>query len=270
MRPGLRRRRKIHRSTSMAGDPLDLFQHAMTNARGVIMFVMLMMALFGQASDAVVQVTVNALETAEKARKLADERDDLQRRVAAMPPAGDPELAARYMAALERLRKDEAALDAEHASIRRREEELARIREAIEQASKARDAALALVPRNAAPRPPSAFVRVSRFQQDQRKAVILTLSGGKLSRFRATAETKEITAPATGLAITDAASAADAVRRLLEGFQPNTHRVELLVWEGSFPEAKLAEQAILELGFDSNPLPVRAGTSLPAGTGGVQ
>ena len=54
-----RRRRRIHRSTSMAGDPLDLFQHAMTNARGVIMFVMLMMALFGQASDAVVVMTAS-------------------------------------------------------------------------------------------------------------------------------------------------------------------------------------------------------------------
>ena len=270
MRPGLRRRRKIHRSTSMAGDPLDLFQHAMTNARGVIMFVMLMMALFGQASDAVVQVTVSALEAAEKVRKLSEERDELQRKVAAMPPAGDPALAARYLAALERLRKDEAALDETRASVRRREEELAKRRSELADSNKARDAAVALVPRNAASRPPSAFVRVSRFQQDTRKAVILTLSGGRLSRFRATAETKEISAPATGEAVGDIASAKAATERLLNGFSPTTHRVELLVWEGSFAEAKLVEAAILELGFDSNPMPVKAGTSVPAGTGGVQ
>jgi hypothetical protein len=229
-----------------------------------------MMALFGQASDAVVKVTVSVLETAEKARKLADERDDLQRRVAAMPPVGDPELSARYLAALDRLRKDEAELDERRAAVRRREEELAKLRDAIEQATKARDAALALVPKNAAPRPPSAFVRVSRFQQDKRSAVILTLAGGKLGRFRATQETKSIPAPATGIPVTDAASAAEAVRKLLDGFQPSTHRVELLVWEGSFLEAKMVEQAILDLGFDSNPEPAKAGAAVTPGTGGVQ
>ena len=270
MRPGRRRRRKIHRSTAMAGDPLDLFQHAMTNARGVIMFVMLMMALFGQASDAVVQVTANVLETAEKARRLTEERDELRRKVEAMPPVGDPELAARYAAALERLHRDEAALDEVRAASRRRDEELAKVRQAIDEATKARDAALALVPKNAAPRPPSAFVRVSRFQQDKRKEVVLTLSGGRLGRFRVTTETKSISPPATGIAITDQASANEAVRGLLDGFQPGTHRVALLVWEGSFLQAKMVEQAILDLGFDSNPQPARAGTAVTPGAGGVQ
>ena len=140
MRPGLRRRRKIHRSTSMAGDPLDLFQHAMTNARGVIMFVMLMMALFGQASDAVVQVTVNVLETAEKVKALSDERDALQRKLAAAPPKGDPELSARYLAAMERLRPAQKELDEARARVRADEAAAVALRAELEAATKDRDA----------------------------------------------------------------------------------------------------------------------------------
>ena len=89
-------------------------------------------------------------------------------------------------------------------------------------------------------------------------------------RFRATPETKEISAPASGFAVSNAVSAAEGVSRALDGFQPATYRVELLVWEGSFAQGKMVEQALLDLGFDSNPLPVRAGTSVPSGTGGVQ
>ncbi|MFM8784920.1 MAG: hypothetical protein ACKOFI_07180, partial [Phycisphaerales bacterium] len=116
----------------------------------------------------------------------------------------------------------------------------------------------------------SGFIRVSRFQQDKRKAVILTLSGGKLSRFRATADTKEISPPPGGSAVGDLEGARAAVKQALDAYPPSTHRVELIVWEGSFPQAKLVEQVLLELGYDSNPLPVRAGAAVPAGTGGVQ
>ena len=265
MRPGLRRRRRIHRSTAMAGDPLDLFQHAMTNARGVIMFVMLMMALFGQASDAVVQVTVAVLDNAQRVRDLTAERDELQRKIAALPPSGDPELAARWRAALDRI----AALEEQDfkvASDRRRAESQAA--EAAVRLAEQRKAMEKLDTELAAKTPsakaPSDFIRVSHFQQDTRKSVILTLNDGKLSRFRATpgAEKVVISPPTAGDRITDAASATDAVRRLLDGFQPTTHTVDLIVWQGSFRQAKLVEQAILDRGFDSNPLPVLAGTNI--------
>jgi hypothetical protein len=269
MRPGLRRRRKIHRSTAMAGDPLDLFQHAMTNARGVIMFVMLMMALFGQASDAVVQVTVNALETVEKLRALSEERDDLQRKLAAAPPKGDPELAARYLAAMEQLRKLQPEVDHSSADIRREEAELARLRALTEAANRDRDAARADVPKNASPRPTS-FVRVSRFQEDKRKSVIVAVADGKVSRIRATSTTETISAPSTGTAVLDADTARAAVADLLGAYPSATHRVELLVWQGSFRQAKLVEQALLEAGYDSNPIPLVTGQALAPGAGGVQ
>lgn len=269
MRPGLRRRRKIHRSTAMAGDPLDLFQHAMTNARGVIMFVMLMMALFGQASEAVVEVTVNAIETAERLRALSEERDELQRKLAAAPPKGDPELAARYLAAMEQLRRLEPEIDRSSADTRREEAELARLRALTEAATRERDAARAEIPRNASPRPTS-FVRVSRFQEDKRRPVILAIADGKVSRIRATATTDAISAPATGTAILDADTARAAVADLLGAHPAATHRVELLVWQGSFRQAKLFEQALLEAGYDSNPMPLVTGQALAPGAGGVQ
>jgi hypothetical protein len=85
---------------------------------------------------------------------------------------------------------------------------------------------------------PTGFVRVSRFQQDNRKSVILTLAGGKLSRVRATADTKEISAPKTGSDVSDAAAAAE------EEWQPE-HAATLalledadrLAAEGRFDEA---------------------------------
>jgi hypothetical protein len=270
MRPGLRRRRKIHRSTSMAGDPLDLFQHAMTNARGVIMFVMLMMALFGQASDAVVQVTVGVLEAAERLKALQDERDALQRKVAALPPMGDPELSARYLAAIERLRRLEPDANQARVRLAADEAELARMREATEATRRERDRIEAARPRDPAARPPSSFVRISRFQQDPRKSVIIAIAGGMASRIRATAGTEVIQAPATGRPITGADDARKAAAELLVGFPSATHLVVLLVWEGSFLQAKLFEQALLDAGYDSNPIPVASGESVKPGAGGVQ
>jgi hypothetical protein len=254
----------------MAGDPLDLFQHAMTNARGVIMFVMLMMALFGQASDAVVQVTVSVLETAEKLKALQDERDALQRKVAALPPAGDPELAARYLAAMERLRKLEPDANEARVRLAADEAELAKLRASVEAERRERDRLAADVPRNASARPPSAFVRVSRFQEDRRKSVIVAIAGVMASRIRATSATESISAPATGRPLSTLDDARKAVDELLAGFPSSNHRVELLVWQGSFLQAKLFEQALLDAGYDSNPMPMSTGESVKPGAGGVQ
>ena len=268
---GRRRRRGGRKSSSLAGDPLDLFLDAITNALGVVMFILLMVVLFGRASDSQSETAApNAAEVRE-ARDLEEKRQQLQAKLDALPPAGDPELNARWNAANKAFQKLEEELVELLSEAQRREADasaaaaiLAELRKVLEKVTAEAST------KSESATPPSGFVRVSRFQQDQRKSVILLLSGGKLSRFRATAETKEISAPTSGFAVSNGVSAAEGVSRALDGFQPATYRVELLVWEGSFAQGKMVEQALLDLGFDSNPLPVRAGTSVQSGTGGVQ
>jgi hypothetical protein len=250
---------------------LDLFLDAITNALGVVMFILLMVVLFGRASDSQSDTAAPTAVEVREARDLEEKRQQMQAKLDALPPAGDPELNARWNAANKAFQKLENELVELLSEAQRREADasaaaakLAELRKALEKVTAEAST------KSESATPPSGFVRVSRFQQDQRKSVILLLSGGKLLRFRATPETKEISAPATGIAVSDAVSAAAGVIRALDGFQPATHRVELLVWEGSFAQGKMVEQALLDLGFDSNPLPVRAGTSVQSGTGGVQ
>ena len=264
-RSSRRRRRGSRRSAALAGDPLDLFLDAITNALGVIMFILLMVVLFGRAGESHSESTAPVAADVRLVRELEEERKDLQAKIDALPPAGDPALAARWKAANDRLPKLEDEITQLRSEIARREAAIVaaaatlaadiKIMEKLESEATTKQANVAK---------PAGFVRVSMFKQDTRKSVILTLNGGKVSRFRATpgAEQVVISPPTAGQPITDAASAADAVRRLLDGFQPATHTVDLIVWEGSFREAKLLEQAILDRGFDSNPLPVLAGKNI--------
>ena len=268
---GRRRRRGGRKSSSLAGDPLDLFLDAITNALGVVMFILLMVVLFGRASDSQSDTAAPTAVEVREVRDLEDQRQQLQAKLDALPPAGDPELNDRRNKANKEFQKLEDELTELRSEAQRFEADasaaatkLAELRKVLEkltaEASKKSERAT----------PPSGFVRVSRLHEDQRTPVHLLLSGGKLSRFSVTAETKEISAPSSGFPVSNAVSAVEGVRRELDGFSPATHRVELLVWEGSFAQAKMVEQALLDLGFDSNTLPARAGTSIQSGTGGVQ
>ena len=268
---GRRRRRGSRKSSSLAGDPLDLFLDAITNALGVVMFILLMVVLFGRASDSQSDIAAPTAAEVREVRDLEDQRQQLQAKLDALPPAGDPKLNDRWNAANKAFQKLEDELTELLSEAQRRDADasaaatkLAELRKVLEkltaEASKKSESAT----------PPSGFIRVSRLQRDEREPVTLLLSGGQLSRFRPTAETKEISAPARGFAISNAVSAAAGVSRELDGVQPATYRVDLLVWEGSFAQAKMVEQALLDLGFDSNTQPVRAGTSVPPGTSGVQ
>jgi hypothetical protein len=267
---GRRRRRGGRRSASLAGDPLDLFLDAITNALGVIMFILLMVVLFGRASDA----PEKPAEQAAEARELQDLEArvrELEAKVDALPPRGDPELAARWKAAMERLPKLEDEINRLKSAQRRDEQDAlaAEARLASERRTLER-LATEVTSAQQSTKAPTGFVRISRFQADPRKAVILAVADGKVSRLRATKETKSISAPTVGAPVLYQAGADAAVRQLLQEFQPSTHRVELLVWEGSFAQAKLLENAIESLRYDSNPIPVRAGTALEPGAGGVQ
>ncbi|MFM8731094.1 MAG: hypothetical protein ACKOGJ_01010 [Phycisphaerales bacterium] len=266
---GRRRRTRRRRASALAGDPLDLFLDAITNALGVIMFILLMVVIFGRAGE---EKSPEPRPDLREVQQLEERRQELLAKIQALPPAGDPELAARWKAALERVQRLEREESDLAVRARTADEKLrdAAARIAEERKTTERLAAEVEKAKSAVRSSASSFIRVSRFQQDKRKAVILTLSGGKLSRFRATADTKEISPPPGGSAVGDLEGARAAVKQALDAYPPSTHRVELIVWEGSFPQAKLVEQVLLELGYDSNPLPVRAGAAVPAGTGGVQ
>ena len=264
-----RRRRGRRKSASMAGDPLDLFLDAITNALGVVMFILLMVVLFGRAGAE--PAPVPPTQEAEL-RELEEEERKLQLQVQALPPTGDPELAARWKAAMQAVQRLEEEREPLLATARSTDakvadasallaEDLRTVERLVSQVREAKDKV-----RSSA----SGFIRVSRFQTDKRPAALLALNGGRLSRIRVTADTKQVLPPGGGSDVRDAASAKAAVESLLRDAPAGTYRVELLVWEGSFDSAKRVEAALLELGYDTNPMPAPAGAPVTPGAGGVQ
>lgn len=264
-----RRRRRGRRSSVLAGDATDLFLDAITNTLGVVMFVLLMVVLFGRAEP---EPREPNSPLAAEVRQLREERDHLAAQVAALPPAGDPELVQRWREAMQAIAERQPELDRLQRELVQRteavaaaEQLLAHDREALRELQ-ARVAQVVQRARQAS----TDLVRVSRFRQDARTPVLMAVSRGALSLLRITADTAEVAPPSAGEAVPDAAAAALAVRALLAGTAPATHRVELAVWADSFGAAKLVEAALIEAGYDTNPLPIAAGQSLKAGTGGVQ
>lgn len=264
-----RRRRGRRKSAAMAGDPLDLFLDAITNALGVVMFILLMVVLFGRAGAE--PAPVPPTQEAEL-RELEEEERKLQLQVQALPPTGDPELAARWKAAMQAVQRLEEEREPLLATARSTDakvadasallaEDLHTVERLVSQVREAKDKV-----RSSA----SGFIRVSRFQTDKRPAALLALNGGRLSRIRVTADTKQVLPPGGGSDVRDAASAKAAVESLLRDAPAGTYRVELLVWAGSFDSAKRVEAALLELGYDTNPMPAPAGAPFTPGAGGVQ
>ncbi|MFM9180438.1 MAG: hypothetical protein ACKOV8_04200, partial [Phycisphaerales bacterium] len=97
---GRRRRTRRRRASALAGDPLDLFLDAITNALGVIMFILLMVVIFGRAGE---EKSPEPRPDLREVQQLEERRQELLAKIQALPPAGDPELAARWKAALERV-----------------------------------------------------------------------------------------------------------------------------------------------------------------------
>ena len=262
-----RRRRRSRGGSSLAGDPLDLFLDAITNALGVIMFILLMVVLFGRADE-----PAKPSEAIEQARRLQEDVRRLEEQVAALPPAGDPELERRWKEAMERIavaERETAPLRPELDRTRRETEDLAK---RLEERRKELDRLAARIEAVAAtPRPVGGFIRLSRLDtSDAREPLCLGLAGGRLALLSLTAETVQVTAPTDGTAVRDAGTAKAAVEALLAGADPKARRVELIVWQGAFREAKLVEQALIEAGFAINAIPVEAGKALGAGTSGSQ
>ena len=262
---GRRRRRSSRSGGSLAGDPMDLFLDAITNALGVIMFILLMVVIFGRAGDAPDPTAASEAEV----QALRNKVKDLEARLDAMPPRGDPDLAARYRAARERFEKSEAEVAELRSRLQAARDELAAAASAVRQQE-----TIVKQLETATPMPVKAgrggvgFIRVSRFTADSRKPVHLLLNDGKLQRQRLTAADKRVAPPADGAPVPDEGTATALVREMLADSAPADQRVEILVWSGSFREAKLVEKALLQLGFDWNILPIPAGQSIELSEGG--
>ena len=269
MSSGRRRRRRGSKGgSSLAGDPLDLFLDAITNALGVIMFILLMVVLFGRAAE-----EAPTAESSAEVAKLGGSVKELRERLAALPPAGDPELERRWKDAMSRIATAGSAIAPLRPEVERLREEAKALSQAQADARREleRVSAKAAAAEAATPRAPSGFVRLSRLDSaDARKPVCLAIAGGRLSRPMLEDNAAEITAPRDGIAVGDAAAAAAALKALLPKVDSARERIELVVWQDSFRESKLVEQALMEAGFGINAIPVETGKSLGAGQSGVQ
>jgi hypothetical protein len=265
----LRRSKGRRRKTSMVGSPYELFMDAITNTMGVVMFILLMVVLFGRPPET---VPVPDAATASRVRQLREDRDDLHARAVALPPAGDPALRERWIKAVEHMQRHRVDQDALNRSILEATVLATAQKSATTTSQEQRQQLEArlkeLESRSTGANP--GFVRVSRFQTDARKSVILALNAGQVSKPVVTRQTTSIAPPASGEVLGNAAQTRTVLARLLAGQPPTTHRVELIVWADSFAQAKVVEQVLLEMGYDTNPLPVMAGTPMTSGTGGVQ
>jgi cell division protein FtsB len=253
----------------MAGDPLDLFLDAITNALGVVMFILLMVVLFGRSGAA--SVPDRASQEAEL-KSLEARMEELTKELEALPPAGDPELARRWKAALVAVATGEEELSEARRRSRDSREEATMLSRTLVERMKQLEALVAKVndAEARAKSAPSGRIRVSRFHADQREPVLLAVNKGRLGAVTASPETTEIRPPDSGTPVRDAAGAKAALKPLLAGIDPATHRIELLVWQGSFGAAKHVESALVELGFDLNAMPSPDGVPFGLGPGGVQ
>lgn len=274
-----RRRRPAPESGRLVEDAFDLFLDALANTFGVVMFLALMIVIFSPPMRVESRGAASS-EVREAARVAALLRDaaTLETEIEALPPAGDPALAAR-LAELDReiaaAREELSALidalaeraDAVRAARREAREHLERARELTAQRAEV-ERRLATTPTT------TSFVRVSRFRDDARDAILLFVAEGGVERVDlAPGQTQVVpggpgSTTRRGLAtMEDARAAVDA---LLRGTTPARHRIEVGVWADSFAEYKRLERVLVERGFDLNPLPLRTGAALDSGSGGIQ
>lgn len=274
-----RRRRPAPESGRVVEDAFDLFLDALANTFGVIMFIALMIVIFAPPISAETrdETRVDATEAARVAALLRDAAA-LEAEIASLPPAGDPALATRRAELDHEIAAERERLAARLASIAERADAVrAAHREAREHLERTREltARRAEVERRlAATATTTSFVRVSRFRDDLRRPLLLFVADGGVERVEpAPGQTRVVpggpgSSARRGLeTIEDARVAVDA---LLRGITPAGYRIEIGVWSDSFAEYKRLERVLVERGFDLNPMPLRAGDALDAGSGGIQ
>lgn len=270
-----RRRRRRTRAAAEGTDAFDLFLDALCNGLGVVMFILMIVAVYARppagGGDAAqlkkLQATLDTLQT------------ELEATVAALrtiPPSGSPDLIERYERALRQLdkarqRRDEALerIEITRDIIRERQAERDDVEQRLALESKKQEELRA---KEKQVKESTAFVRTSRWnKQDTRPALLLLVSGGFVSSPTVSADSTAIQPTAgVGHEVADAASAAAALAALTKGLSPASHRVEIAVWPDSYGAYKHLEKALHERGFAIQPIPVAEGEPLKAGDGGSQ
>ncbi len=266
--PG-RRRRGRRSGGALAGDPLELFLDAITNALGAIMFILLMVLIFRPDDP-----SPRPVDDPSEVARLRSEIADARRRIDADRPRGDPALRARYDAAMQRFLRSQEESTELRSRLADAEQRLAaaalRGRQRTSEVTDLESAAPVPMGEGAGG---TGFVRVGVFnERDERAPVWLPLNAGRLSRLEGLTEQSVIEPPGPldGLPAADGPSSLAAASKLLQGVSPSESRVELFVWAGNYRAAKHVQDALRQLGFDWNVVLLEAGERVEHGRGGVQ
>lgn len=271
-----RRRRRGPGESLLIEDAFDLFLDALANTLGVIMFVGLMIAVFS-GPVRMVEAAAKHPDPAEAARTARElERlAALEAELARLPSEGDPVFVERMRMLLEeaaRVRATLAQLLAESADLadatRRARGAIAEARGSERRAEAERreiEARIAGLPET------TSFVRVSRFRDDARSPVLLLVAHGAVERADpGPGERRILPGARPRHPVRTIAEARTTVTALVGALEPSRHRIEVAAWSDSFATFKLLERALVERGFDLNPMPLAAGEAIEAGRGGIQ
>ncbi|MDA0802162.1 MAG: hypothetical protein O2819_00185 [Planctomycetota bacterium] len=270
-----RRRRRRVRASAGDSDSFDLFLDALCCGLGVVMFIVMVVALFAKPPVG----GGDAEELKKLESQLAATQTELEATLSALkaiPPAGDPALTKRYKAALlaadeSRERRDET-LDRISATREVTEERTQELAESEKKQNEELKKQAELAARMEKLKYSTAFVRTSRWNvDDTREAVLLLVSGGLASAPRIDPTATELR-PVSGIgeAVRDAETARAAVATLLAGTSPSSKRIEVAVWPDSYGAFKHLERELQDRGFAIQPIPVAAGEALMSGDGGSQ
>lgn len=270
-----RRRRTGPSGGSVVEDSFDLFLDALANTLGVVMFIALMVVVFASPPAPTHAEPVPEAALAPRVKALVERMELLQAELDRLPPEGDPELLKRHAALMQELRAardrvtkaiEEIAQTSDLVRELRRETRSLRAKEAEHDAQRR-----SIEQRIASLADSSSFVRVSRFRDDPRAALLLLVSAGAVERAEpAPGETRILPGARPRMPLASIDDARRALDRLLSGSTPARNRIEVGVWSDSFAAFKLLERALVERGFDLNPMPIAVGEPLDAGVGGIQ
>jgi len=273
------RRRRRHRAPPGAGriveDAFDLFLDALANTLGVVMFIALMVVIFASPAPPIKAEPAPDPSEAPRVRALLERVESLQQELERLPHEGDPGLVARYAALLQQMNAARARLSETIEALAAASDAVRQLRRET-QALRASERSLLsrrteVERRTASIAGSSSFVRVSRFRDDPRDAILLLVAGGGVERAEPSpGETRILPGARPRTAIANIAEAHAAIDRLLPGIAPARYRIELGVWSDSFGTFKLLERALVERGFDLNPMPLAIGQALDSGAGGIQ
>lgn len=276
-----RRRRSKRRKGANTTDAFELFLDALCNALGVIMFILLCLVVFAKSPDGDeeqldAEAMIAQIEQIQAEEvKIEAQLTAVLAALAALPPAGDPELVRRQQEVLAQLEqaREKRLIDLE--AVKKQRARIAAVVESLvllaEKVASLEAERAKLDAKRAAQFEVVQFVRISRWHADARDPVLLLCSNGRVSEAHPPEPGKAILEPGEeGVAVTDPATAQQAFDQFFKTKSPRDIRAEVVVWPSGFAAYKLLERIIIEKKFAINPLPVPAGGSIQEGIGGAQ